>query len=76
MMGAKLLQSGQSERGFAGWINRRFDGLRDAYTRTLSGTLRYRPVVLVLNYHRPSLSRRRPFAVRRQPRRTPHRWRT
>ena len=48
MMGAKLLRSGHSERGFAGWINRRFDGLRDAYTRRLAGTLRYRPVVLVL----------------------------
>jgi multidrug efflux pump len=48
MMGAKLLRSGQGQRGFAGWINRRFDGLRNAYTRTLTGTLRYRPVVLVL----------------------------
>ena len=47
MMGAKLLRSGQSERGFAGWINRRFDRLRGAYTRTLASTLRYRPVVLV-----------------------------
>ena len=47
MMGAKLLRAGQSERGFAGWINRRFAGLRGAYTRTLAGTLRYRPVVLV-----------------------------
>jgi multidrug efflux pump len=46
-MSAKLLRSGQSERGFAGWINRRFDGLRRRYTRTLAGTLRYRPVVLV-----------------------------
>ena len=48
MMGAKLLRGGQSERGLAGWINRRFDRLREAYTRTLTGTLRYRPVVLVL----------------------------
>ncbi|MGH9312300.1 MAG: efflux RND transporter permease subunit [Vicinamibacterales bacterium] len=48
MMGARLLRSGQSERGFAGWINRRFEGLRNGYTRTLTGTLRYRPVVLVL----------------------------
>jgi multidrug efflux pump len=48
MMGAKLLRSGQSERGFAGWINRRFESLRNGYTRTLTGTLRYRPVVLVL----------------------------
>src|ERR671934_244229 len=48
MMGSKLLRTGASERGFAGWINRRFDGLRNGYTRLLSGTLRYRPVVLVL----------------------------
>ena len=26
MMGSKLLRSGDSEKGFAGWINRRFDG--------------------------------------------------
>src|SRR5437870_6663225 len=48
MMGAKLLRSSDTERGFAGWINRRFDGVRHAYTRTLAGTLRYRPVVLTL----------------------------
>ncbi|RPI19951.1 MAG: multidrug efflux protein [Acidobacteriales bacterium] len=48
MMGSKLLRPGDSERGFAGWINRRFEGVRRGYTRTLSGTLRYRPVVLVL----------------------------
>ena len=48
MMAAKLLRAGDTERGFAGWINRRFDGLRGAYTRTLAGTLRYRPVVFVL----------------------------
>src|SRR5947208_9307714 len=48
MMGARLLRSSDAERGFAGWINRRFDGVRHAYTRTLAGTLRYRPVVLTL----------------------------
>jgi multidrug efflux pump len=48
MMSAKLLREGQSERGFAGWVNRRFDSLRTRYTRTLTGTLRYRPVVLTL----------------------------
>jgi multidrug efflux pump len=48
MMGARLLKSGASERGFAGWINRRFDGLRHRYARTLAGTLAYRPVVLTL----------------------------
>jgi multidrug efflux pump len=48
MMSARLLRDGQSERGFAGWINRRFESLRHAYLRALGGTLRYRPVVLVL----------------------------
>jgi len=48
MMGSKLLREGGSERGFAGWINRRFDRVRAGYTRVLAGTLRYRPVVLVL----------------------------
>ena len=48
MMGSKLLRAGDSHRGFAGWINRRFDRVRNGYTRVLTGTLRYRPVVLVL----------------------------
>ncbi len=48
MMGSKLLRSGDSERGFSGWVNRRFDTVRNLYTRTLTRTLRYRPVVLVL----------------------------
>src|SRR5229473_371761 len=46
MMGAMLLRAGDTNRGFAGWVNRRFEGLRAAYTRALSATLRYRPVVL------------------------------
>ncbi len=48
MMGSKLLRAGDSERGFAGWINRHFDTFRKSYLRTLSGTLAYRPVVFVL----------------------------
>ena len=48
MMGSKLLRAGDTERGFAGWINRRFERVRSAYEYTLSGTLRYRPVVLTL----------------------------
>jgi multidrug efflux pump len=48
MMGSKLLRTGDSERGFAGWVNRRFESVRSAYTRTLGGTLKYRPVVLTL----------------------------
>ncbi|HWS97398.1 MAG TPA: efflux RND transporter permease subunit, partial [Candidatus Methylomirabilis sp.] len=48
MMGSKLLRQGDTERGFAGMINRHFERVRGLYTRTLSGTLRYRPVVLTL----------------------------
>jgi multidrug efflux pump len=48
MMGSKLLRSGDTERGMAGMINRQFDRVRDFYTRVLSGTLAFRPVVLVL----------------------------
>jgi len=48
MMGSRLLREGASEHGFAGFINRRFDEVRNLYVRTLSGTLRYRPVVLTL----------------------------
>ena len=48
MMGSRLLKAGASERGFAGLINRNFERVRNAYARTLSGTLQYRPVVLVL----------------------------
>src|SRR5204863_187027 len=48
MMGSKLLRAGDAERGFAGWINRRFESVRRFYTRTLTRTLRWRPVVIVL----------------------------
>ena len=48
MMGSKLLRAGASDRGFSGLINRTFDRVRDFYTSTLSGTLKYRPVVLTL----------------------------
>jgi len=48
MMGSKLLRAGGTERGFAGFVNRRFDRLRSRYARTLAGTLKYRPVVFVL----------------------------
>ncbi|HEY7285308.1 MAG TPA: efflux RND transporter permease subunit [Vicinamibacterales bacterium] len=48
MMGAKLLRTGDTERGFAGWINRRFERVRSGYARALASTLRYRPVVLTV----------------------------
>jgi len=48
MMSSKLLRSGDPERGFAGWINRRFDTVRSTYTRLLTRTLNYRPVVFAV----------------------------
>jgi multidrug efflux pump len=48
MMGSKLLRAGDTEKGFAGVINRQFDRVRDIYQRMLASTLRYRPVVITL----------------------------
>jgi multidrug efflux pump len=48
MMASRLLRPEDTERGFAGWVSRRFDAVRGSYTRLLTGTLAYRPVVLVL----------------------------
>src|SRR4029079_13985407 len=48
MMVSKLLREGDTERGFAGVINRYFERVRARYERMLSGTLQYRPVVLTL----------------------------
>jgi len=49
MMAAKLLRSAaDEERGFTGWINHRFDGLRDVYGRLLAGTLNARPAVYLV----------------------------
>jgi multidrug efflux pump len=48
MMGSKLLRAGDTEKGFAGFINREFDRVRAVYTRVLTRTLRYRPVTLTL----------------------------
>src|SRR4029453_12176897 len=48
MLGSKLLRAGDSERGFAGWVDRRFESVRRFYLGLLQRTLRYRPVMLVL----------------------------
>ncbi len=46
MLGAQLLRASDTERGFGGWINRRFDRVREIYARALAGTLEYRPVMI------------------------------
>ncbi len=48
MMSAQLLRDGDSHRGYAGWINKRFDGLRCKYASVLASTLRWRPVTITL----------------------------
>jgi multidrug efflux pump len=48
MMGSKLLRAGDTERGFAGFVNRRFDVLRRRYTAVLANTLSYRRPVYLL----------------------------
>jgi multidrug efflux pump len=48
MMGSKLLRAGDSEKGFAGMINRHFEVVRRTYGKLLAGSLQYRPVVFVL----------------------------
>jgi multidrug efflux pump len=48
MMGSKLLRAGDTERGFSGIVNRQFERIRSLYTRLLTGTLNYRPVVLTV----------------------------
>jgi multidrug efflux pump len=48
MMGSRLLRAGDTEHGFAGMVNRRFEAVRRLYTRLLSGTLGARPVVLTV----------------------------
>ena len=48
MMSSKLLRSGGTDKGFAGFVNHRFDAIRRRYTNLLTGTLQYRTVVYVL----------------------------
>src|ERR1700685_2046444 len=45
MMGSKLLRAGDTDRGFAGMVNRHFEKVRNLYVKLLTGTLNYRPVV-------------------------------
>src|SRR5262245_29150649 len=48
MMGSRLLRAGDTEKGFAGMINRHFEAVRRGYARALSWTLADRPTVFAL----------------------------
>jgi multidrug efflux pump len=48
MMGSRLLRQGDSEKGFAGFVNHQFDLIRQNYMRVVSGVVANRNVVLVL----------------------------
>src|SRR6201987_4625734 len=48
MMSSRLLKPGLAEKGLAGWITRRFDGLRKGYAKALSGSLQYWPVTCII----------------------------
>jgi multidrug efflux pump len=48
MMSSRLLRAADTERGFAGMINRHFEVVRSTYQKMLAGTLASRPVVLTL----------------------------
>ena len=48
MMASRILRRGDEEKGFAGWVGRRFEGLKHRYSRVLDGTLASRPYVYTL----------------------------
>ena len=50
MMSSRLLREGDAEKGFAGWINRRFAWLRKAYSRSLETTVSHRWPVIVFAF--------------------------
>ena len=47
MMSAYLLRAGHADKGFSGWVNRRFDSFRDSYAHVLDSTLQNRPAVYI-----------------------------
>ena len=50
MMCSKLLRAKHAggAGGFTGWLDRRFEGLKRRYERRLHGTLKYRPVTMLV----------------------------
>jgi multidrug efflux pump len=48
MMASKLLHAGDRERGFGGFINGQFAVVRRTYTKWLTATLNYRPILFTV----------------------------
>ncbi len=48
MLSSRLLKPGGDERGYAGWVTRRFAAVQRIYTRLLIGTLEFRAVTLAV----------------------------
>ncbi|MFN8587789.1 MAG: efflux RND transporter permease subunit [Candidatus Eisenbacteria bacterium] len=48
MMGSRLIRAGDSEKGFAGWINTRFEAIRHDYMSRISGALQHRGAVFTV----------------------------
>ena len=48
MLGSRILRKGDDEKGFAGWVTARFNGLRDRYSKLLDATLSARPFVYTI----------------------------
>ncbi|HEX8372800.1 MAG TPA: efflux RND transporter permease subunit [Chthoniobacterales bacterium] len=48
MMASVMLKEGDSHKGFAGWVNKRFDSVRRGYLRMLDSSLKYRPVTVMV----------------------------
>jgi multidrug efflux pump len=48
MLGSRLLRKGDTEKGFAGWVSRRFETLQGRYAGVLDATLSSRPFVYTI----------------------------
>ncbi len=49
MMSSRMLREGDAERGYAGWVNRRFDAIRKWYSGVLARTMGNRWAVVVFS---------------------------
>lgn len=48
MLSSRFLRHGDAEKGYAGWVNRRFDGIKRIYGRVLSSSLQNRAPVFII----------------------------